>query len=47
MVNNSTSSCKNCMVLLRHIILESLVQNVRVYAKFVKSVENGKADALS
>ena len=47
MINNSTSSCKNCMILLRMIILESLVYNSRVYARYVRSKDNGKADALS
>ena len=47
MVNNSTSSCRNCMVLLRLITLECLVRNVRVYVKYVKSSDNGNADALS
>ena len=47
MINNTTSSCKNCMILIRMIILESLVVNTRVYAKFVRSKDNGKADALS
>ena len=32
MVNNTTSSCRNCMVLIRLLVLESLVQNVRVFA---------------
>ena len=47
MINNATSSCKNCMVLLRIIILEGLVRNTRVFARYVTSKDNGKADALS
>ena len=47
MINHNTSGCKNCMVLIRIIVLESLVHNVRVFTKYVKSKENGKADALS
>ena len=47
MINNTTSKCKNCMVLIRMIVLESLVCNSRVFARYVKSKDNGKADALS
>ena len=47
MINGSTSSCKNCMVLIRIITLESLIQNVRIYAKFVPTKQNGIADSLS
>ena len=47
MINNSTSKCKNCMVLMRLLVAECILQNVRVYAKHVKTNENGKADALS
>ena len=35
------------MVLIRLIVLESLVHNVRVFAKHVSMDKNGKADALS
>ena len=47
MINNSSSSCKQCMVLLRMMIAESMLRNVRIYAKHVGTKENGKADALS
>ena len=47
MINNSTSKCKNCMVLIRHLVLEGLYCNTRVYAKYVRTKENCKADALS
>ena len=47
MVNNCHSNCKNCMVLIRMIVLEGLIYNSRVYAKYVTSKDNGKADALS
>ena len=47
MINNSSSKCKNCMVLIRMIVLEGLVCNTRVFAKYVSSKDNGKADALS
>ena len=35
------------MVLIRIIVLESLVLNTRVFARYVKLKENEKADALS
>ena len=47
MINGSSSSCKQCMVLIRIIIAESLVRNVRIYAKHVGTKQNGRADALS
>ena len=47
MVNKSTSTCKNCMVLLRIIVLECLIHNVHVTAEWVSTGDNGKADALS
>ena len=46
MVNN-TSSCKNCMILLRMLVLHSLIWNVKVRAKFVSTKANAKADAIS
>ena len=47
MLNNSSSRCKNCMVLIRIVTLESMLRNSRVYGRFVRSKDNGKADALS
>ena len=47
MINSASSSCKNCMVLSRIIALESLIHNVKISAKFIRSLDNGKADALS
>ena len=47
MLNKSSSRCKNCMVLLRLITLESMVQNVRVFAKHVNTKDNGLSDSLS
>ena len=47
MINKMSSSCKNCMVLLRLIVLEGLLQNVQISAVHVKSEDNGQADALS
>ena len=47
MINNTSSTCKNCMVLIRIIVLHSLIHNVRVYAKYVKSKDNEVSDSLS
>ena len=47
MVNETTSSCKHCMKLVRILVLESLIHNVRVYAKYIKSKENTASDLLS
>ena len=47
MVNNTTSKCKHCMVLIRLLVLSGLNSNRRVYAKYLKSHDNGRADALS
>ena len=37
MINNASSKCKNCMVLIRMIVLEGLVCNTGVFAKYVRS----------
>ena len=47
MINSNTSRCKNCMTLIRLIVLHSLVFNVRVFARWVSSRNNFFADALS
>ena len=47
MVNNTTSSCKNCMVLIRILVLKSLTENVRIFAKYIKSKDNRASDYLS
>ena len=47
MINANSSSCHNCMVLIRMIVLKCLVENVRVFAKYVKSSENVLVDLLS
>ena len=47
MINNTSSKCKQCMVLIRMIVLEGLITNTKVFARYVRSKENGKADALS
>ena len=47
MLNKCSSGCKNCMVLMRLIVLECLMQNVHITAEWVSTGDNGKADALS
>ena len=47
MVNNSSTKCKNCMVLIRIIVLECLNCNVKLTAEWVANGDNGKTDALS
>ena len=47
MVNSMTSSCKNCMYLLRLITLNNLIHNRRIYAKYISMMDNYLSDALS
>ena len=47
MVNHTTSSCKNCMVLIRFLVLHCLKFNVKLNAKHVTSKANGIANSLS
>ena len=47
MLNNTSCSCKNCMVLMRMIVLECMIWNVRVFAKHVNSKSNLVVDLLS
>lgn len=47
MINKGTSRCKTCMQFLRSITLISMKHQVRFFAKFVPSLENTRADALS
>lgn len=47
MINNSTSSCRRSMVLIRLLTLISLKFNCRIFAKWVKSKQNYLADSLS
>ena len=46
-VNSMSSGCKNCMVLMRKIVMAGLIDNVRIFAKFVPTKKNYYADALS
>ena len=47
MINHSSSSCRNCMVLIRMIVLKCLIHNVKIETKHVRTENNGVADALS
>ena len=47
MINATSSKCRNCMVLIRLIVLKSMIHNVRIFAKYVSSKDNYFADYLS
>ena len=47
MINNTSSSCKNCMYLIQLIVLTVLIHNRRVFATYVSTKDNGPADSLS
>ena len=47
MINYTTTSCKNCMILVRMIVLKGLMENVRVFARHVEGKKNIFADSLS
>ena len=47
MVNNMTSGCQNCMVLLRLLVLNGLTFNRRILVKYIPTKKNNLADALS
>ena len=47
MINRNTSSCKQCLALIRILVLESMLQNVRVFARYVNTKRNTEADLLS
>ena len=47
MINKCSTGCRNCMVLIRLIVMEVLRHNVNITAEWVATGDNGKADALS
>ena len=47
MINFTTTSCKNCMVLIRKIVLRGLEDHVRIFARHVEGKKNKLADSLS
>ena len=46
MINQVTSSCKNCMHLIRVLVLDGLIVNRRAFARRVRSKDNGLSDSL-
>ena len=42
MINNSSSNCANCMILIWVIMAEEIARNVRIFAKHVGTKQNGK-----
>ena len=47
MINKTTSSCGNCLILIRHLVLLSLKLNIRVFATYIRSKDNKSSDLLS
>ena len=47
MINQMTTSCPNCMILLKILILKGMTENIRIFAKHLRSQENKYADWLS
>ena len=47
MINVTSTSCKNCMVLIRILVFKGLIENVRIFARHVEGVKNKFADSLS
>ena len=47
MVNNSTSSCSKCMILIRMLVMKSLIHNTRIFAKHILGQKNTLSDNLS
>ena len=47
MVNNQTSGCKYCMVLIRKLVLKSLHYNFRLTVRYISSKDNFLSDSLS
>ena len=47
MINLTSSSCKNCMVLIRIVVYTCLTLNLKITAKWVSTKANEIADSLS
>ena len=47
MINITSTPCKNCMVLIRVIVLKGLIENVGIFARHVEGRKNDLADSLS
>ena len=46
-VNQSTTSCRNSMVLIRKLIFKCMTENVTIFIQYLSSVDNKYSDALS
>ena len=47
MINSTSSKCARCMVLIRLLVLKSLTENVRVFARHITGKLNDFSDSLS
>ena len=47
MLNNKTSKCPNCMILVRIIVLHSMLYNTKISAHHVRTENNSISDSLS
>ena len=47
MINNTTSKCRNCMILIRKLVLLSLKLDTRVFCRWVRGKSNVESDMLS
>ena len=47
MINMTSTSCRNCMVLIRILVLKGLIENVRIFAKHIEGKKNVLSDSLS
>ena len=47
MVNNTTSKCRNCMILIRMLVLHCFTHNVKLKVKYISSQKNLYPDLLS
>lgn len=47
MVNNTTSSCRKCMFLIRHLTLLCMQFGIRVFCKYISTTSNRDSDLLS
>ena len=47
MINQNSFNCQFCMILIRMIVLKSMTENVRIFARYIPSKENYFSDLLS
>ena len=47
MINNLTSSCRNCLFLLRLLVLDGMKNNRQLIAKYISTSDNYLSDSLS